>query len=179
MKIFLSIRWLIPVMLVGYVAGQALFAQSPLTATTNFIQRTPYFDVLLPAGRVERSAAGVVLKEEPVYIDARLPIRTSQLRLEVSVSVDSAPLKIGLQTQEGFNFLFSDIEPVVRGDEKIYYLEVPKIYYQRPAHKVRFIISVPNFRPSSVWVRGASINFQRQSLTLQEWRELIRSSLWR
>lgn len=178
MKYLWQIRWLIPCLLVGYVLWQALFAAGSLEAATDFRERTPYFDVLLPAGRVERTAEGIVLKQEPVYIDIRLPVRVSSAFVELKIDGRSAPIRLGLQTGDDFAFAFSKDEPETTAGLTLYRYDTSEFDYARPGHKARFIISAPALTPGSIVVKGATVSFRRQSSDLDWWRRLFMQTLW-
>jgi hypothetical protein len=171
------IKWSVPVLLVGYVLWQAMFATGSLMATTDFRERTPYFDVLLPAGRVELTADGIILKNEPVYIDVRLPVRAVSVSLAVKVSANSAPLQLGYQTSESFALVFSQSAPVSEQNYVLYHYDLTNISHVRSGHKVRFIISSPALLPGSILVKGASVSIKREPPTLNWWRGQL-TKLW-
>ncbi len=179
MRYFWHIRWLTPVILVGYVLAQAVLASSSLQAVTDFRERTPYFDVLLPAGRVDRTDQGVVLKQEPVYIDVRLPVRTRAIALELKLSADSAPIKLGWQTADDFTLAFSQSEPIRSGDLILYHYDLDDVNYVRPGHKGRFIISAPGLTPGKVVVKGASVSLKREPASLGWFKQQLNKFIWK
>ncbi len=169
------IRWLIPVILLGYIFYQSFWANSLLVAFTDFSQRTAYFDVLLPAGRVERSATGIIIQQEPVYIDLRVPIRTGRVSLELLVTADSAPIKLGLQTGPEFSFDFQEQEIVKSADGLAYYnYEAREIKYVRPGNKIRFIISSPGLQAGDVVIKGAKVSLNRKKADIDWWFRIIK-----
>ena len=89
-----------------FILGQAFFSTQKLITITDFVNRTPYFDILSPASRTEKVTSGIVLKQEPVYINIILPLRVSRLTLEFITTADSAPLKFALKQASGRDFYF-------------------------------------------------------------------------
>lgn len=178
MKYFWHLRWLTPLILVGYVAFQAVFASGSLEARTDFKERTPYFDVLLPAGRVTRIKEGIILKQEPVYIDIRLPVRARQAALELKVASSSAPIKLGLEVGPDFNYEFAGKSAQTVAGLTLYRYDASDLNFIRPGHKVRFIISAPGLVPGSVMVKEATVSIKRAPATLAWWQQLV-SELWR
>ncbi|MDP3985827.1 MAG: hypothetical protein U1C53_02485 [Candidatus Veblenbacteria bacterium] len=176
MRYLWHIRWLTPLVLVGYVVWQALFASWSLEAVTDFRERTPYFDVLLPAGRGIRTERGIVLTHEPVYIDIRVPIRARGAAVELKVDSASAPLKLGLQTGEEFSFEFNGHLPETVGGLTLYRYDAKELHYARPGHKVRFIISSPSLVPGSVVVKEATVSLKREPFSWP-WFQLFISEL--
>jgi len=171
MRYIRRMRWFVLVLLAGYVAWQSVIASGSLEAVTDFRERTPYFDVLLPAGRVERSEQGIILNQEPVYIDVRLPVRAKSAALELKVDSSSAPLKLGIQTGEGFNFEFSGLPAETVGEFTLYRYDALDLTYVRPGHKLRFIISAPGLVTDSVVVKQATISVKRAPASLSWWQE--------
>lgn len=171
------IKLAIPILLVGFVTWQAVFAAGVLVAVTDFRERTPYFDGLLPAGRVERTDEGIVLNQEPVYIDIRLPVRARSIALELKTTDTSAPIKLAWQTDDNFTLLFSDLEPVRQEGLTLYHYNLMDINYARPGHKGRFVISAPGLVPGSVVVKGASISIEREQASLFWWQQYF-IDLW-
>lgn len=177
MKYVHHIRWLTPVLLVGYILCQAIIFNNSLEAITNFRERTAFFDVLLPAGRVERTPEGIKLLAEPVYVDVRLPIRAKSAALELKLSHTSVPIKLGWQTEDGFVFDFSQTVSSFSPGLILYHYDVKEINYVRPGHKGRFIISSPNLSPRSVLIKEATISIKREQLSFNWLRKLL-INLW-
>lgn len=177
MKHLAYIRWFVPAVLIGWVAWQALIASGSLEAVTDFRERTPFFDVLLPAGRVVRTGEGIVLKQEPVYIDVRLPVRAKSIALELKVTDSSSPIKVGWQAADNFNLVFSEAKPINDRGLTLYHYELNDINYVRPGHKTRFVISSPGLVPGSVIVTGASISIKRERPSLAWWHQYL-TDLW-
>lgn len=178
MKYLPHIKWVIPVLLVGNVLWQAIIATNSLEAVTDFRERTPYFDVLLPAGRVARTDRGIVLKQEPVYIDVRLPVRAKSIALELKVTAISAPIKLGWQTDDNFTLAFSQAEPINYQGLVLYHYDLADINYVRPGYKGRFIISSPGLVPGSVVVNGATVSIKRKVVSLTWFKEQFNKILW-
>lgn len=161
MKYFVHLRWFIPVMLVGYSLWQIFFSTVPSVGVTNFLTPTPYFDVLLPPSRVARVPKGAALQQEPVYVDVHLPVRVISLELELAVTPDSAPLRLGVQPGVDFNLVFPDVAVLKTSEAQIYRLKVTDFTHLRPRHTLRFVLSAPGLVPGSVVVRGAKVRFER------------------
>ncbi len=177
MKYFSYIKWSVVVLLVGYIVWQSLFAAGSLIAVTDFRERTPYFDVLLPAGRVERTEVGIVLKQEPVYIDVRLPVRAKSVILELAVANTRTPVKLAWQVNENFSLSFSDLEPISAGNQVLYRYNLTNINYVRSGHKVRFVISSPGLVPGTVIVKKANVSIKRERANLAWWHQHL-VDLW-
>lgn len=178
MKYLWHIRWLTPLVLIGCVLWQAIVATGSLQAITDFRERTPYFDVLLPAGRVERTDRGVVLKQEPVYVDVRLPVRAKSMALELKVAAGSSPIKLGWQSDDNFTLAFNGSEPVESDNIILYHYDLDDINYVRPGHKGRFIISSPGLMSGSVIVTGASVSFRREPPSLNWFKQQFSKLIW-
>jgi hypothetical protein len=177
MKYFSYVRWLVPVALLGYIGWQSFLSMLPLVASTDFFERTPYFDVLQPAGRVTRMSQGIVLNQEPVYIDVRLPVRASQISLDLSVTDSSVPIKLGWQTDDNFVFDFSQSPPTNEAGLFVYHYELDDINYVRPGHKGRSIISAPSLVTGSVTVKRATVVINRKPADFAWWHRLITQAL--
>lgn len=165
MKYLIHVRWLLPAVLIGYVAWQALFASSTLTAETDFQVRAQYFDVLLPAGRVERTQAGIALESEPVYIDVRLPVRAKTAELEVVATAGSTPFKLGVQTGQDFAMALSEAPAEATAQGTVYRYRATDFPYLRAGHKLRFIISSPSLMPGSIVITHAHVSLERQAFS--------------
>jgi hypothetical protein len=161
MKYTWHLRWVVPVLLVGAVLWQALFATSGLKATTDFVNRTPYFDVLLPAARAQRLEGGIALVQEPVYVDVRLPLRATSVTLSLSTTANSVPVKVGVQRSASFELLFPEAEVTTDGDSRTYRVKVSDFPYLRPNSTLRFVLSVPGLAPGAVVVTQAEVSFER------------------
>jgi hypothetical protein len=155
------LRWLVPTVFIIFILGQAFFSIQKLTAITNFINRTSYFDILLPASRVEKVADGIVLKQEPVYIDIILPLRVSRLALEFITTADSAPLRFALKQESGRDFYFLNIREEKINNEIHYFFGTNDFRYLEPNETLRFIVSAPNFNPGTVVVKKARLTVER------------------
>jgi len=174
MKYAWHLRWVVPLVLVGFVVWEGLGATSALTAETLFQSRTPYVDVLQPAGRVTRTSGGVVINQEPVYIDVRLPVRAQAVNLELELvqvpppdlTVPSTYPRLGVQTAEGFAFTFMSDSPSLLGNTLYYRFPVAQLPYVRAGHVVRFIISVPSLTSHAVTVQSARVTVTREPLSL-------------
>lgn len=155
------LRWLVPAAFIIFILGQAFFSIQRLTAVTNFVDRTSYFDILLPASRVERVADGIVLKQEPIYVDIVLPLRTSRLEIEFITTADSAPLKFALKQASGRDFYFLNTREEKINNEIHYFFDTNDFRYLEPNETLRFIVSAPNFNPGTVVVKEARLIIRR------------------
>lgn len=173
MKYVFYIRCLTPIFIVGYILWQALIATNSLAAITNFQERTAFFDMLLPAGRVERTTEGIKLLTEPVYIDVRLPIRAKSVALELKVTDTSAPIKVGWQSDDDFVFDFSQATSTFSPGVILYHYDVKEINYLQPGHRGRFIISVPTLVPGSVLLKEATVSINREPVSFNWWQQLF------
>lgn len=169
------LRWLVSAVFIIFILNQAFFSVHKLTTTTNFIKRTPYFDVLLPASRVEKVADGIVLKQEPVYVDVVLPLRISRLELEFITTADSAPLKFALKQESGRDFYFLDIKEEKINNKIHYFFSTNDFRYLEPNETLRFIVSVPNFNPGTVVVKEARLTMERNHFSWLWFSDLFKS----
>ncbi|MBI5465828.1 MAG: hypothetical protein HY974_00895 [Candidatus Kerfeldbacteria bacterium] len=164
MKYVWHLRWILPAAVVMFIAWQTFFGTSPLTGSTDFVARTSLFQVLLPAGRVERVQPGMSLQTEPVYIDVRIPPRTVQVTLELTATPDSVPLQLGVRQGNGFEYLFKGQEIQGTGVRR-YSLRATSFSYLEPGRRLRFIVSAPKLQPGSIVITGASVNIMRQGFS--------------
>lgn len=156
------LRWLVPALFVFFILYQAFFGTQKLAAITDFVNRTSYFDVLLPASRVEKVPSGIVLKQEPVYVDMVLPLRTSRLEIEFITTADSAPLKFALKQASGRDFYFLNTREEKINNEIHYFFDTNDFRYLEPNETLRFIVSAPNFNPGTVVVKEARLTIERK-----------------
>jgi len=164
MKYIWHIRWALPAGLGLFIGWQTFFSTAAITATTNFTARTKMFDILQPAGRVERTASGIALQAEPVYIDVRLPPRTAAVTLKLGTTAESAPLQLGVKQGNNFEYLFKGQE--VQGDSaRRYSLRATSFPYLEPGRRLRFIISAPRFKPGDITISGAEVEVVRQGFS--------------
>jgi hypothetical protein len=159
------LRWLVPAAFIIFILGQAFFSTQKLVAITDFIDRTSYFDILSPASRTEKVIGGIVLKQEPVYIDIILPLRVSRLTLEFITTADSAPLKFALKQANGRDFYFLNTKEEKINNEIHYLFNANNFRYFEPNETLRFIVSAPNFNPGTVVVKEARLTIERNSFS--------------
>jgi len=175
MRYIWHIRWVVPVLFLLFIAWQSLVATYSLQALTDFKQRTAWFEVLLPAGRVTKTDSGLVLKSEPVYVDVRLPLRAAAVTLELSTTAASVPVKLGVRQGSGFQYDYSATEEF-RGDTRTFRLRATNWPYLEPGHRLRFILSVPGLKPGNVVVTGAKVTVERRPFSW-DWVKRAFSSL--
>jgi hypothetical protein len=158
------IRWALPAGLGWLIAWQTFFSTGVITAVTDFTARTKVFEVLQPAGRVTRTASGIVLQAEPVYVDVRIPPRTAAVTLKLQTAAESAPLQLGVKQGNNFEYLFKGQE--MQGETvRRYSLRATSFPYLEPGRRLRFIISAPKLKPGDITVTGAEVEIVRQGLT--------------
>jgi hypothetical protein len=168
-------RWLVPAVFIIFILSQAFLSTQKLTATTNFVGCTSYFDVLLPASRVEKIADGIVLKQEPVYVDVVLPLRISRLEFEFITTADSSPLKFALKQESGRDFYFLNTKEEKINNEIHYFLSTNDFRYLEPNETLRFIVSAPNFNPGTVVVKEARLTIERNHFSWAWFSDLFKS----
>lgn len=174
MKFLPYVRWCVGFVIVGYVLWQAFISVSPVTQITDFVNRTPLFSVLLPAARVERVAQGMSLRQEPVYVDVRLPLRVQAIELELFSMPSSSNFKVAVQRGPGFELEFSPIEVLASAAETKYRVRVTDFPYLEPGTRVRFVISAPGLTPGAITVTRAQVTILRQPFSLAWLKSLAR-----
>lgn len=168
------IRWLVPLALVSFVLWRGMGEAAPLVAQTNFAERTPIFDVLLPASRAESTPQGVALVREPVYVDVTLPLRARAATLELKVEPSSAPLKFGFQQGSGWDIAFPDVTVTDGKDARRYTLRVENFSHLEPGYRLRFVVSAPGLAPESIVVQSARVAVERQPFSWGWFSALMR-----
>ncbi len=159
------IRYAVPVLLVGYVLAQALLSY-PLTGTSQLHERTRFLGMLLPAGRVERVAAGMRLVGEPVYLDVRLPPRAQAYELEFITAPGSLPLKLGVRQGRDWSYDFPKVEATPTSTSgTTYRITVASVPYAEPDHAARVIISAPELSQGSITVARVQVRLMREPVS--------------
>ncbi len=162
MSHLVHLRWLVPTVIVGTVLYLTLGSTAPQEVKTNFSDRRPLVDVLLPASRVERVGTSLALLREPVYVDVTLPLRSMAATLELEVTATSAPLKLGVQRGAGWDIVFPEVVITERSGSRFYTLRVAEFPYLEPGYRLRFVVSAPGLTPGSITVRGGRVTIERQ-----------------
>lgn len=174
MKYIYYLRWVIPVLLIGWALQQALIAGDVLVSETDFRVRTPIIDVMLPASRVEAREQGVVLLSDPVYIDVTLPPRANAVTLELDVSAQSETLKLGVQQGPNFDIVFPDVMISDQAKFKRYSLRTSTFPHLEAGYKLRFMISAPNLTAGNITVLHARTIIERKPFSFAWLRAAIK-----
>jgi hypothetical protein len=162
MKYVRYIRYAVPALLILYVVWQALLYTSAYIASSSLSERTPAIGVLLPAGRVEQGMSGVALMYEPVYLDVALPPRASAVTLELTTTVSSQPLRLGVRQGPGWDYVFPEVQVSEQGYQRTYRLRVGSWQYVEPTYALRFLVSVSGLVPGSIVFTGARVTVERE-----------------
>ncbi|MFH1866845.1 MAG: hypothetical protein ABIJ81_02055 [Patescibacteria group bacterium] len=152
LKVFIPLLLLLP------VVWQGLISTNPIEVSTNFVKRTPWFDHLLPAGRVERQGDVFMLNAEPIYFNLRLPPRVERVMLSLELSENMVDLRLGVQQGEGWSYYFP--QQLTNSSQRTVIIE--KFFYA-PSHRLRLIVSVPNLQSGQVGIRQVKASLMRHT----------------
>jgi len=170
MKWLRHLEWLIPVLLIGYVAGQAVLATKVLVYQSDLTKRTAGLGILLPEGRVSKELYGIHLEQEPVYLDVRLPPRTETVSLSLTVNQDSPAMAILARVGAGWNYLKLPVEiKPVAGGRLVYKVTVSQLGFVGTDYYWRFLLSVPDLDKSNLVIYRAQADITRRPWFLN-WR---------
>lgn len=170
-----GLKFIIPILLFVPVLWQNFFSINPISVSTNFNQRTPWFDYLLPAGRTERGNRGLTFLAEPVYFDLRLPVRLERVRLVFNFYSGAERARVGVQNAPGWNYFFPE---QISKDNQIIVLADSFTY--APNYRQRFIISVTDLASGPVELAGVEALLIRHEFYWQ-WiydKTINRYKLW-
>ncbi|MFA4937576.1 MAG: hypothetical protein WC575_04835 [Patescibacteria group bacterium] len=155
------LKILVPTLLLLPIVISGLFSNQPIKVTTDFTNRTPWFDYLLPIGRTERLDNAVKLISEPVYFELRLPMRAKKIKMTLQFkNVPLAELRLGVRQSESWDYFFP--EQLIAGTSRS--IEVTNFSYT-PENSLRFIISLPNIQEQNISIEMAQAEIERRAFT--------------
>jgi len=83
LKIVYAILIILAIAIIGLLFYLNLVPSGEWKIASDFQNANPFISPIYPEGRTEKSAAGIIVKEEPVYFDVRLPRKFDTARVKV------------------------------------------------------------------------------------------------
>ncbi len=158
------LRWLIVLGLLVYLVWQNVWATAPLYADSNLLERQSGLGVLLPAGRVVKTNQGLQVKQEPLYLDVKIPPRANLVNLKITVT-GSAELMIGSHKGQDWSYDFWPTKIDYQAEEKIYSITAYLVGPVAGDYNWRFILSVKGLADNDLFIKKAQVEILRQPFT--------------
>lgn len=167
------LKYIIFGVLIIYIGWQAVISSTVVKTFTNFKQRTNYWTMLMPEGRVQKSDSGIVLNEEPIYFELRLPSRTEKIDLTL-VYEGNANLNLGIRRTSDWSYEFVPAQIQINNQTTVYHVVYDKPFYLEDTHRQRFMISVPNISPGGVIIKQVNASIYRSNISWSQiWHSLL------
>lgn len=155
------------------VGWQAVFSTAPVVTRSNFFNRTNYWSMIMPAGRVVKKSAGIMINEEPVYFELKLPPRTKSIKLTLEYT-GNGNVNLGVRRGVDWNYEFVPAVVEVSNQATIYEMVVDSPNYLESNHAQRFLISVTSLQPGEVVIKKVKAEIIRQQISLEKiWHSLV------
>ncbi|MBU1038683.1 hypothetical protein KKC17_00370 [Patescibacteria group bacterium] len=158
------LRWLVPLVFLLYLAGQNLFSQASLSFDSWLLNRQPAVGILLPAGRVTRVEEGLKVKQEPLYLDIKIPPRAQAVKLKLLVK-GQAEVTIGSRQVGEWSWQWWPQTKIEQGDEVIYLIVAEPIGQLAPDYSWRFILSIKDMPAEDLIIKKVQVEIVRNNFS--------------
>ncbi|MFZ5391407.1 MAG: hypothetical protein ACOZAJ_03990 [Patescibacteria group bacterium] len=166
MNKLIHLRWLIVVILLGYLGWQNLLSMAPVVGESDLSVRQSNLGVLLPAGRVAKTEAGLRVKQEPLYLDIKIPPRARQVNLKITTA-GQADLIIGSRQDIGWSYVFWPLTISDQAETKIHSVIAQPIGLLESDYNWRFILSVKGLPDKDLIIKKAEVEILRRPFSWQ------------